>query len=160
MSISYENQLNNWIDKEKSAVNLLNSVGTLMYDKGIEIVLFRKKILEIGVSELLNYIDYANKVVGRENDIKIAALLAQKMIDMDLSASKIDIGLLTAEYIESQSNKINDFLLKKLSHIVNTNNNDSITKAKDVILFGFGRIGRLAAEGANKAGWCRPTIKT
>ena len=43
MSISYENQLNNWIDKEKSAVNLLNSVGTLMYDKGIEIVLFRKK---------------------------------------------------------------------------------------------------------------------
>ena len=146
MSISYENQLNNWIDKEKSAVNLLNSVGTLMYDKGIEIVLFRKKILEIGVSELLNYIDYANKVVGRENDIKIALYLRQKMIDMDLSASKIDIGLLTAEYIESQSNKINDFLLKKLSHIVNTNNNDSITKAKDVILFGFGRIGRLAAR--------------
>ena len=115
MSISYENQLNNWIDKEKSAVNLLNSVGTLMYDKGIEIVLFRKKILEIGVSELLNYIDYANKVVGRENDIKIAALLAQKMIDMDLSASKIDIGLLTAEYIESQSNKINDFLLNSFN---------------------------------------------
>ena len=43
MSTSYENQLNNWIDQEKSAVNLLNSVGTLMYDKGIEIVLFRKK---------------------------------------------------------------------------------------------------------------------
>ena len=147
MSISYENQLNNWIDKEKSAVNLLNSVGTLMYDKGIEIVLFRKKILEIGVSELLNYIDYANKVVGQKNDIKIAALLAQKMIDIDLSPSKIDIGLLTAEYIESQSNQINDFLLKKLSHIVNLpNNNNSITKAKDVILFGFGRIGRLAAR--------------
>jgi len=146
MSTSYENQLNNWIDKEKSAVNLLNSVGTLMYDKGIEIVLFRKKILEIGVSELLNYISYANKVVGRKNEIKIAAQLAQKMIDLDLYPSKIDIGLLTAEYIESQSNQINDFLLKKLSHIVNTNENDSITKAKDVILFGFGRIGRLAAR--------------
>ena len=146
MSTSYENQLNNWIDQEKSAVNLLNSVGTLMYDKGIEIVLFRKKILEIGVSELLNYISYANKVVGRKNDIKIAAQLAQKMIDINLSPSKIDIGLLTAEYIESQSNQINDFLLKKLSHIVNANDNNSITKAKDVILFGFGRIGRLAAR--------------
>ncbi len=146
MSTSYENQLNNWIDQEKSAVNLLNSVGTLMYDKGIEIVLFRKKILEIGVSELLNYISYANKVVGRKNDIKIAAQLAQKMIDIDLPPSKIDIGLLTAEYIESQSNQINDFLLKKLSHIVNANDNNSITKAKDVILFGFGRIGRLAAR--------------
>ena len=67
------------------------------------------------------------------------------MIDLDLSPSKIDIGLLTAEYIESQSNQINDFLLKKLSHIVN-NDNNSITKAKDVILFGFGRIGRLVAR--------------
>ena len=41
MSISYNKQLNNWIENEKSGVNLLNSVGTLMYDKGIELVLFR-----------------------------------------------------------------------------------------------------------------------
>ena len=39
MSKSYEKHLNNWVNKEKLAVNLLNSVGTLMYDKGIEIVL-------------------------------------------------------------------------------------------------------------------------
>ena len=56
MDTSYENQLDNWINKEKLGVDLLNSVGTLMYDKGIELVLFRNKLLEIGVSELLNYI--------------------------------------------------------------------------------------------------------
>ncbi|MBT4217590.1 MAG: hypothetical protein HOE25_03365, partial [Flavobacteriales bacterium] len=48
MDNSYENQLNNWVNKEKSGVDLLNSVGTLMYDKGIELVLFRNKLLEIG----------------------------------------------------------------------------------------------------------------
>ena len=32
MSTSYENQLNEWVNKEKH-VDLLNSVGTLMYDK-------------------------------------------------------------------------------------------------------------------------------
>ena len=47
MSISYNKQLNNWIENEKSGVNLLNSVGTLMYDKGIELVLFRNQLLEI-----------------------------------------------------------------------------------------------------------------
>ena len=55
MSISYDNQLSDWVNKEKSGVNLLNSVGTLMYDKGIELVFFRNRLLEIGVSELLNY---------------------------------------------------------------------------------------------------------
>ena len=72
MVTSYDNQLNDWVNKEKSGVNLLNSVGTLMYDKGIELVLFRNKLLEIGVSELLNYISYANNVVGRENNIETA----------------------------------------------------------------------------------------
>ena len=144
MNKSYENQLNNWVNKEKSGVDLLNSVGTLMYDKGIELVLFRKKLLEIGVSELLNYISYAKKVVGRENNVETATLLAKEMINMNLSPSKIDIGILTAEYIESESTEANTFLSEKLSHIVGADT--SSKQAKDVILYGFGRIGRLAAR--------------
>ena len=144
MDNSYENQLNNWVNKEKSGVDLLNSVGTLMYDKGIELVLFRNKLLEIGVSELLNYISYAKKVVGRENNIETATLLAKEMINMNLSPSKIDIGILTAEYIESESTESNTFLSEKLSHIIGADT--SSKQAKDVILYGFGRIGRLAAR--------------
>ena len=56
MSKAYEQQLNNWVTQEKAAVNLLNSVGTLMYDKGVELILFRNQLLEIGVSELMNLI--------------------------------------------------------------------------------------------------------
>ncbi len=144
MDNSYENQLNNWVNKEKSGVDLLNSVGTLMYDKGIELVLFRNKLLEIGVSELLNYISYAKKVVGRENNVETATLLAKEMINMNLSPSKIDIGILTAEYIESGSTEANTFLSEKLSHVIGADT--SSKQAKDVILYGFGRIGRLAAR--------------
>ena len=144
MAGAYENQLNDWVNKEKSAVNLLNSVGTLMYDKGIELILFRKQLLEIGVSELMNYISYANNVVGRENNIETASLLASEMLNIDLAASKIDIGLLTAEYIESNATDPNTFLCNKLKHIVGADT--SSRNAKDVILYGFGRIGRLAAR--------------
>mgnify|MGYP001213925271 CR=1 FL=1 len=144
MAMSYENQLNDWVNKEKYAVNLLKSVGTLMYDKGIELVLFRKQLLEIGVSELMNYISYAKNVVGRKNDVETATLLASEMLNMDLAASKIDIGLLTAEYIESGANDANTFLSEKLNHIMAPETVSNI--AKDVILYGFGRIGRLAAR--------------
>jgi len=144
MAESYENQLNSWVNKEKSGVNLLNSVGTLMYDKGIELILFRNQLLEIGVSELMNNISYANKVVGRENNVEVAALLASEMLNMDLAPSKIDIGLLTAEYIENNESDANTFLSDKLSHIIGKS--ASANQAKDVILYGFGRIGRLAAR--------------
>ena len=83
MSISYNKQLNNWIENEKSGVNLLNSVGTLMYDKGIELVLFRNQLLEIGVSELLDLFSYANKVVNRKTDVKTATLISNEILKMD-----------------------------------------------------------------------------
>ena len=144
MSSVYENQLNDWVNKEKLGVNLLNSVGTLMYDKGIELILFRNQLLEIGVSELMNYFSYARDVVGRENNVETANMLALEMLNMNLSASKIDIGLLTAEYIESGATDANTFLSDKLSHVVGADT--SSKHAKDVILYGFGRIGRLAAR--------------
>ena len=47
---TYENKLNDWVNKEKLGVNLLNSVGKLMYDRGIELVLFRNQLLwQLGV---------------------------------------------------------------------------------------------------------------
>ncbi len=143
MSISYDKQLNNWIENEKSGVNLLNSVGTLMYDKGIELVLFRNQLLEIGVSELLDLFSYANKVVNRKTDVKTATLISNEILKMNLPPSKIDIGLLTAEFLEGNLN-LDEFLNLKLNHIINHKN--QINTAKDVILFGFGRIGRLVAR--------------
>ena len=144
MSASYESQLNDWVDKEKSAVNLLNSVGTLMYDKGIEIVLFRIQLLEIGVSELMKYVAYANNVVEKTINVETATLLANEMSKLDLAPSKLDIGLLSAEYISEGANDANSFLTKKLANFIGADKDK--VKPKDVILYGFGRIGRLAAR--------------
>jgi glyceraldehyde 3-phosphate dehydrogenase len=143
MAVSYENQLNDWISKEKSGIHLLNSVGTLMYDKGIELVLFRNQLLEIGVSELMNFFAYANNVVKRKTDVETAVKLTDEMLKMNLAPSKLDIGLLTAEYLESGTTDVNTFLSIKLSNILDESNG---FQPKDVILYGFGRIGRLAAR--------------
>jgi glyceraldehyde 3-phosphate dehydrogenase len=144
MSASYETQLNAWVNKEKSGVNLLNSVGTLMYDKGIELILFRNQLLEIGVSELMNYVSYANNVVKRKINVETAAALANEMLNMDLAPSKLDIGLLAAEYIEEGATNPTAFLSEKLANIIGTDKDN--VEPKDVILYGFGRIGRLAAR--------------
>ncbi|HIE73575.1 MAG TPA: glyceraldehyde-3-phosphate dehydrogenase [Flavobacteriales bacterium] len=144
MSSSYETKLNDWVKQEKAGIDLLNSVGTLMYDKGIELVLFRNQLLEIGVSELMNFFAYANNVVKRKTDVTTAATLANEMLKMDLAPSKLDIGLLSAEFLESGAIDANAFLSEKLSAMLSADN--SRFAPKDVILYGFGRIGRLAAR--------------
>ena len=144
MKLSYENHLKKWVNKEKIGVSLLKSSGTLMYEHGIELVLFRNKLLEIGVSELLSLFEYANNVLARNTTIDDALELTNAIIKMNLPPSKIDIGLLTAEYNEGNLKDYNKFLSLKLKHIISKKSQNNI--AKDVILYGFGRIGRLVAR--------------
>ena len=139
----YDIELKNWIDNEKIAANLLNLIGQLMYDKGIEIVLFRQNILDVGVTELMRLLSYAENVIERKIELETALILAQEITDMELPPSKLDLGLLTAEFHEDNSTDHRLFLETKLQKVLNSNSNFS---PRDVVLFGFGRIGRLAAR--------------
>jgi glyceraldehyde 3-phosphate dehydrogenase len=92
----------------------------------------------------MNYVSYANNVVKRKINVETAAALANEMLNMDLAPSKLDIGLLAAEYIEEGATNPTAFLSEKLANIIGTDKDN--VEPKDVILYGFGRIGRLAAR--------------
>ena len=54
----YEAGLNEYVKQEKAAVELITAVGTLMYNKGVELVLFRNHLVDINSSELINLFNY------------------------------------------------------------------------------------------------------
>ena len=139
----YDKQLDNWIENEKIAANLLNLVGQLMYDKGIEVVIFRQNILDVGVTELMRLVSYAENVVKRKIELNIALEIAKEITKMQLPPSKLDLGLLTAEFLEESQKNYTQFLEEKLNKILSS---ESSFSPRDIVLFGFGRIGRLAAR--------------
>ena len=139
----YDKQLDNWIENEKIAANLLNLVGQLMYDKGIEVVIFRQNILDVGVTELMRLVSYAENVVKRKIELNIALEIAKEITKMQLPPSKLDLGLLTAEFLEESPKNYTEFLQEKLNKILSS---ESSFSPRDIVLFGFGRIGRLAAR--------------
>ena len=139
----YDKQLDNWIENEKIAANLLNLVGQLMYDKGIEVVIFRQNILDVGVTELMRLVSYAENVVKRKIELNIALEIAKEITKMQLPPSKLDLGLLTAEFLEESPKNYTEFLEEKLNKIFSS---ESSFSPRDIVLFGFGRIGRLAAR--------------
>ena len=144
--VGYENQLNSYIEQERAAVRLQNKVGELLYEKGIELVLFRHHLIDITISEILNLHGYAEKVVNKTIDIITTSELAEEISKLDIIPSKLDIGKLANEWLleSSQFSTKADFLNAKLSNILEA----SIQRVepRDVVLYGFGRIGRLAAR--------------
>jgi glyceraldehyde 3-phosphate dehydrogenase len=146
VQLGYEAGLNDYVRQEKAAVELINAVGTLMYDKGVELVLFRNHLVEISISEVINlFTNYAEKVVNKPINIETSAKLAKAMLAIDLAPSKIDIGRLTSEYfLAGNDGSHADFLKNNLSSFIGQDKHTF--EPKDVVLYGFGRIGRLVAR--------------
>ena len=140
----YEKELNLHIERERAAVKLQSKVGELLYDKGIELVLFRNHLTDITISEILNLHEYAKQVVNKPIDVFTTAALAETLMTLDIPASKLDIGVLASEWLAGQTeqNGMARFLMEKLGGM----QSPQAIEPRDVVLYGFGRIGRLAAR--------------
>ena len=140
----YEAGLKDYVDREKAAVDLMNSVGQLMYAKGVELVFFRNHLLDISGSQVLNLFNYSKNVVQKPIDVFQAAEVARTMMELDLAPSKIDIGKLTWEFKQSGSNDVKTFVGSTLKNFIGQDKHTF--NPQDVVLYGFGRIGRIAAR--------------
>ena len=146
LELGYEKGLQLHIEKERAAVKLQSKVGELLYEKGIELVLFRHHLTDITISEIINLHDYSRKVGSNTIDVFTTSELASNLLELNVIPSKLDIGKLANEWNEEQSSYSDqkEFLIKKLS--VLEENQSQPVEPRDVVLYGFGRIGRLAAR--------------
>lgn len=144
---TYDNELKDWVEQKRAAIDLMNAIGRLMYERSVELVLFRNHLLDTNISEILNLHIYAREVVNRPIDIYTTSELARLLLDIDLAPAKIDIGRLANEWLKEGADFSDkeSFLKNKLSNFIGHQESSDI-EPKDVVLFGFGRIGRLAAR--------------
>ncbi len=140
----YEAGLKEYVDRERAAVDLINSVGQLMYGKGVELVFFRNHLLDISISEVVRLFGYAEQVVKKPIDVYTTADVARCLLELDLAPSKIDIGRLSHEYTIAGKGPVKEFLKDHLSGFIGQDKHTF--QPQDVVLYGFGRIGRIAAR--------------
>jgi len=140
----YEKELSFQADRRKAGVEFIKIISDLWYDKSIELVLFRNQLIDRNVSDIINLHEYAGEFVQKPINVFDTVEIANAILNLDLPPSRIDIGKLTYEY-HLEDNKYHDaraFVIDKLKNAKNSNN----IKPKDVVLYGFGRIGRLLAR--------------
>ncbi len=140
----YEKELAFQADRRRASVEFIKIISDLWYDKSIELVLFRNQLINLNVSDILNLHEYAGEFVEKPISIFDSVEIAQAIKDLDLPPAKLDIGKLTYEYhIEDVDyNNAKAFISNKLKK---AKEYEEVTP-KDVVLYGFGRIGRLLAR--------------
>ena len=136
---NYENELYNESEIRKTTTEFINIVHDLWYDKSIELVLFRNSLIDKRASEVLNLVSYSKKFVNKPISITDILEISQHISNLDLPPSKLDIGKLVYECYSKENTDKKTFIHNQLSEIKNT----KTQSPKDVILYGFGRIGRL-----------------
>jgi glyceraldehyde 3-phosphate dehydrogenase len=141
---TYEKELVFQADRRRATVEFIKIVSDLWYDKSIELVLFRNQLMDKNVSQILNLHEYAGKFVQKPISIFDSVEIAQAIKTLDVPPAKLDIGKLTYEY-QLEGGKYSNataFIVRKLKDA----GKNSDIQPKDVVLYGFGRIGRLVAR--------------
>ncbi|WP_233126914.1 glyceraldehyde-3-phosphate dehydrogenase [Corynebacterium gottingense] len=86
---------------------------------------------------------YARRIVERELPLDDTLPILKELVKMDLGTASIDLGRLAKNYSRTDGKDLREFLEEELAEVVGTS---SELQARDVVLYGFGRIGRLLAR--------------
>jgi glyceraldehyde 3-phosphate dehydrogenase len=142
----YEESLNDWVVREKHANEFINVLYKLFYDKSVELVLFRSQLVDRSASLVLYRHSYTENIINKPLKVIDSLNLAKAILHCNVGPSKLDIGRLNREWTEESENYVDheDFIKHKLKHLINLK--APYKEPVDVILYGFGRIGRLLAR--------------
>ncbi|MBN2667834.1 MAG: glyceraldehyde-3-phosphate dehydrogenase [Bacteroidales bacterium] len=135
-----------WIKAEKLAFELASTAGHLWYNKTVDLLLFRKTLIDVSPTKILSFHDYGKNIIGTAVDIEDTLQIAKEILKLDIYRSRLDIGKITSEWYENKDKytSISEFVKVSLSAFIGKEHNNF--QAKDVVLYGFGRIGRIVAR--------------
>ncbi|HHF2888285.1 TPA: glyceraldehyde-3-phosphate dehydrogenase [Vibrio diabolicus] len=140
--MSPEKYLQDWQTSQTIAESISPLIGKLYRQKGIEVVLFGKTLINATTIDILKTHRVARRYTGSPLSLEHTMPIIQALCEMSISSCRVDVGQLATKYWNEHDDtaSLNDFLITALD---GARDADSSLKARDVVLYGFGRIGRL-----------------
>ena len=131
--------------RQALAEEMLPMIGRL-YRENVHLMLYGKILVNLSVSEIMQ----AHRFVRETENNELSEFETYQVITalsaLELGPAEIDIGILAAAYLfDSKELSIEKFVLESIQDLVGKKGS-ILEEAKDVVLFGFGRIGRLLAR--------------
>jgi glyceraldehyde 3-phosphate dehydrogenase len=144
MSVSSALLFEKWKEQQTAVEQMIPLIGLLYRDHGVTISFFGRRLLNNSAIDIIKAHRYAVQMVGEELEVSKSLALTQAMISMSLAPAQVDLGKLCYRFMQEGGNP-KAFLKEPLAS-VNTGKGSILTEPQDIVLYGFGRIGRLLAR--------------
>lgn len=140
-----------WNERETIAESMIPLIGRLYRRNNVVTSIYGRAIINQSVIGLLKSHRFVRQVEQKELPVQDTYAVLHVLDRLNLGRARIDIGKLAVAFGECAGGvSLEDFLRKELADIVDgyaaeKAKSDASSK-KDVVLYGFGRIGRLLAR--------------
>lgn len=135
-----------WRSSEELAESMIPIVGRLYRDRDVITYVYGAKLVRESAIGILRAHRQARRVVGDEVAVTDTFPILEAMAGLELDAAKVDIGALAVKFAQDSSGaSLADFLAREFS-VIRSGHGRLLDEPTDVVLYGFGRIGRLLAR--------------
>ena len=135
----------NWNERLEKAQEMLPLIHQLHRKNNVVTTIFGRPLVGVTDIDIIKSHRYARRIAERELSTFETLPIIQELTEMNLGSASVDVGRLVIGYEEEKDNynSLRDYLEQELVEVVGAGVNKQCT---DVVLYGFGRIGRLLAR--------------
>ncbi|MEM8882548.1 MAG: glyceraldehyde-3-phosphate dehydrogenase [Planctomycetota bacterium] len=138
--------LEDWNDRVQLAEASLPIIGSLFRDHGVVVIMYGRPLIESPPIDILRQHRWVRQVAEGALSIHDTFPLLQEVARMKLHPCRVDLGKLAVAWIRGgRSPDLAAFVRDQVGACTELPER-AIAKPQDVVLYGFGRIGRLLAR--------------
>ncbi|MET8664169.1 glyceraldehyde-3-phosphate dehydrogenase [Streptomyces tendae] len=141
-----DDSFTNWKHREETAESMIPMIGRLHREQDVTILLHSRSLVNKSVVSILKTHRFARQIAGAELSVTETMPFLRALTTLDLGPSQIDLGMLAATYRgDDRGLSVEEFTAEAVAGATGANKIDR-REGRDVVLYGFGRIGRLVAR--------------
>ncbi|WP_386078046.1 glyceraldehyde-3-phosphate dehydrogenase [Vreelandella sp. F11] len=142
-----ENVFQDWQGNEALAEQMIPLVGQLYRQNNVVATMFGRSLIKRSVIRILKDHRFVRKIEGTELLVEDTYPILKGMVALNLGPAHVDVGKLAVMFKNQGGGDVDAFLRKELHEIIDGYQPGASTgEPQDVVLYGFGRIGRLLAR--------------
>ncbi|MFL6089891.1 MAG: glyceraldehyde-3-phosphate dehydrogenase [Aeromicrobium sp.] len=142
----YEEVLADWNEREAIAEAAIPLIGNLYREKGVTVLLHGRALVNLDPMRFIKAHRFARRVGGSEIAVRDTFPLLQAVSELEIRAIKVDLAKLYEAYVaDDRGLDPTEFVADALVAVSGDSRPDG-AEPRDVVLYGFGRIGRLVAR--------------
>lgn len=143
-----QDYFSDWKEREALAEAMIPQVGKLAREKNVKCYVYGKSLVNRSVLEIMKDHRYVRQVEENELSEFETSPVLTALASLDLGPAHIDVGRLAVRYYDQGAGEglsIEEYVNSELADLVGSAS-EKDHEPRDVILYGFGRIGRLMAR--------------